>query len=60
MGTKCNKYCGVHNPTCWDRTEEYFKEACAELPKEGRPRKLILEGLFSIREAVSENNSRYA
>ena len=60
MGTKCNKYCGVHNPICWNRTEEYFKEALADLPKEGRPRKLTLEGLTHIRESISENNSRFA
>ena len=60
MGTKCNKYCGVHNPICWARTEEYFKEALADLLKEGRPRKLTLEGMTHIRESISENNSRFA
>lgn len=60
LGTKGNKYCGVNNPICWHRTEEYFKEALADLPKEGRPRKLTMEGLAHIKESISENNSRYA
>jgi hypothetical protein len=60
MGPKGNKYSGIHNHICWDRTEKYFKEALADLLKEGRPRKLTLEGLTQIRENISVNNSRFA
>lgn len=60
MGTKSNVYCGVRDPICQSRTEEYFKEALADLPEEGRPRKLTREGIFHIWTNISENNSRYA
>lgn len=59
-GTKGNKYCEVNNPICWHRTEEYFKEALADLPKQERPRKLTMEGLAHVKESINENNSRYA
>jgi len=59
VGAKMNVYCGVKDLTCESRTEEYYKQALADLPKDGRPRKLTREGLHCIRDDISENNNRF-
>ena len=59
-GKKGNVYCSAKHPVCWSRTEHYFHEALEDLPKEGRPRKLTMEGLSHVRYIIGENNSRFA